>query len=203
MDRRLDAGGLLVAVSALLLLVSLFVAWFGGPAGTSVTGWQAFETLDLVLAVAAIAATAAAFGRLPSPVLLGAVAVVALVVISQLIDPPPVASGAGRETGIWLALLATVGMAAGAALAAAQIAVTVDVRGRERRPRVLAVDRREARDPDAGTATQVAPERRGEPEGRGTERDPFARPGGSAALVDDPDATQAFPAPTEPSEPQP
>jgi hypothetical protein len=195
MDRRLDAGGLLVAASAVLLVVSEFLDWFGGPGGGHITAWQAFEVLDLVLLAAAVAAIAAAFGRLPSQVLLGAAGLVAVVVVSQLLQRPPAAQGVGAtyETGIWLALAAAAGMLAGATLAAAQIAVTVDVRGRERRPRVPAVDSRTAAEPpraDPEAQTRVAPE-----------GDPFARSSGDPLV--DPDATQAFTLPTESDEPKP
>ncbi len=156
MDRRIDAAALLVAGAALLLVVSLFLDWFGvgGEAGAS--AWEVFEVLDLVLLGAALAAVAAAFGRLDSRVLLGAAGVALVVVVSQLIQPPPAAQGAHRELGAWLALLAAAGLLAGAALVAAQIAVTVDVRGRERRQRVATVDKRadkgEGADPKRETA---------------------------------------------------
>lgn len=141
MDRKLDAGALLVAAAALLLTVSLFLDWFG-VGGAGVTAWQAFEVLDLVLLATAGLAVAAAFGALAARVLVGAAAVALVVVVSQLIQAPPAGQGAGIEVGAWLALVAAFGLAGGAALASAQIAVTVDVQGRERRRRVAAVDRR-------------------------------------------------------------
>ena len=45
MDRRLDAAGLLVAASALLLVISLFLDWFGGGGSGGITAWRAFEVL--------------------------------------------------------------------------------------------------------------------------------------------------------------
>jgi hypothetical protein len=216
MDRRLDAGALLVAASAGLLVVALFLHWFGHD-GTAITAWQAFEVLDLVLLAAAVAAVLAAFGRLPARVLLGAAGVVALVVVSQLIQPPPAGQFGERQVGAWLALAASVGLVAGAALAAAHIAISLDVSGRERRPRVAAVDRR---DPDAGVTgtTSEAHEPRSDAEADDTPArteegggrvqqpdaaggDPFARPpGGSVSL--DPAATQAFQLPPEPKAPE-
>ncbi len=147
MDRKLDAGALLVAAAALLLTVSLFLDWFG-IGGEGVTAWQAFEVLDLVLLAAAGVAVAAAFGPLDDRLLVAAAGVALLVVVSQLIQAPPAGQGAGIETGAWLALASALGLAGGAALTSAQIAVTVDVQGRERRPRVAAVDRRGARTDD-------------------------------------------------------
>jgi hypothetical protein len=143
MNRKLDAGALLVAAAALLLVVSLFLDWFGLDGGRAgYTAWEVFEVHDLLLLLAALAAVAAAFGLLDSRVLLGAAAVAVVVVVSQLIDAPPAAQGSEREVGAWLALVAAFGLLAGAALAAAQIAVTVDVRNKERRRRVAAVDKR-------------------------------------------------------------
>jgi len=145
MDRKIDAATLLVTVAAVVLVVSLFLDWFGlDGSSAAANAWEVFEVLDLVLLAAAVAAVAAAFGRLDSRVLLGAALVALVVVVSQLIEPPPAGQDAEREVGVWLALAASAGLLAGAALLAAQIAVTVDVRGRERRRRVATVDKRGA-----------------------------------------------------------
>ncbi len=141
MDRKLDAGALLVAAAALLLIVSLFLDWFGLE-GAAVTAWQAFEALDLVLLAAALVALAVAFGVLEDRLLLVAAGVAFVVVVSQLIQAPPAGQGADIEVGAWLALVGAFGLLVGAALSSAKIAVTVDVQGRERRRRVAAVDRR-------------------------------------------------------------
>lgn len=180
MDRRIDAGALLVAAAALLLVVSLFLDWFGLDGADGASAWRLFEVLDLVLLATAVAAVAAAFGRLDSRVLLGAAAVAAVVVVSQLVQPPPAAQELDRDVGAWLALAAATGLVAGAALVAAQIAVTVDVRGRERRRRVAAVDKRGAAQP--------------EPSAPAADR---AEPAAPAA---DTDATQPFAAPTRDDE---
>lgn len=142
MDRKIDAGAVLVAAAALLLVISLFLDWFGVSGVANLSAWEVFEALDLVLLAAAVAAVASAFGRLDSRVLLGAALVAVVVVVSQLIDPPPAGQSADREVGAWLGLVGAALLLAGAALVAAQIAVTVDVRGRERRRRVPAVDKR-------------------------------------------------------------
>jgi hypothetical protein len=138
---RFDAGSGLVAVGAVLLLVSLFIDWYQ-PGGDA---WVVFEWLDLALAGAAIACL---FGIAPRFTGLGrAVPVIALaalaVVIVQLISPPPAARRSDLDSGAWLALAATALMALGASLAAASISVTVDVRERERRRRTAAIDARE------------------------------------------------------------
>jgi hypothetical protein len=149
MRQRFDAGTALVAVGAVVLLVSLFLDWYGPPGGSGgVSAWTSFEVLDLLLAALALAAIAAmVVAGDAGPLLLRAlpwICTTALVIVaSQLIDPPPAAVDAERETGAWLALGATLVMGAGALLSAARISVVVDVQGRERRRRMAAVDRRE------------------------------------------------------------
>ena len=141
MRERFDAGSGLVAIGAVLLLVSLFIDWYR-PGGDA---WVVFEWLDLALAGAAIASL---IGLAPRFTALGrAVPVIAFVAFAvvavQLISPPPAARGSALESGAWLALGATALMALGAALAAASISVTVDVHERERRRRTAAIDARE------------------------------------------------------------
>src|SRR3954453_19511883 len=143
MRHKLDLGTILQAAGALVLLASLFVRWFD-PGGTA---WQVFELTDLLLARAARAVVAVAAAPLPpgepgTPGWAQAVsAVVLLVVVTQLVEPPPVADGATRTTGAWLALGGALAMALGALLHRAHISVSIDVSERDRRPRVPAVDR--------------------------------------------------------------
>jgi hypothetical protein len=158
---RFDAGTGLVAVGAILLLVSLFIDWYQ-PGGDA---WAVFESLDLILAGAAIAALLSMAPRLGNGGLGRAVPIVSaagfVVVAVQLIDPPPVVSDADLRTGAWLALAATALMAAGSLLGAASISITVDVRGRERRRRAAAIDARDgAAEPAAEPASEAANTRR-------------------------------------------
>jgi hypothetical protein len=140
---RFDAGTGLVAIGAVLLLVSLFVDWYR-PGGDA---WAVFEAVDLALAGAAICALLAMAPRLGSSGLGRALPIIAAaafaIVLVQLVDPPPIVADSDLATGAWLALAATAIMAAGALLGAASISVTVDVRGRERRRRMAAIDARE------------------------------------------------------------
>jgi hypothetical protein len=144
MRERFDAGTGLVAVGAVLLLVSLFIDWYD-PGGDA---WAVFESLDLVLtgvAVCGLLAVAPRFGAGGLGRALPLIAAIAFaVVVVQLFDPPPVVSDSDLATGAWLALAGTAIMAAGALLGAASISVTVDVRGRERRRRTAAIDARES-----------------------------------------------------------
>lgn len=129
MDRRIDLARGLVAGGAGLLLIALFLPWWG-----DYSAWTSFETLDLVLAGAALAAGALALGRLGGDdrLALGLAGLIALVVVSQLLDAPPAGQGQDRDSGLWIAVLATAVLVAGTVLQRAQIAVTVDVRGRKR-----------------------------------------------------------------------
>jgi hypothetical protein len=129
--RNLDAGMLLVAIGAVLLLLSLFLAWYE----PGIEGWDAFEVWDLVLAGLAIAALVAVAARMgfgpprPDSWLLAPGAVTFLVVVASLLDHPPAADGPGNDptTGIWVAFVAALLMTAGAVLAVARISVAVNV----------------------------------------------------------------------------
>jgi hypothetical protein len=159
---RFDAGTGLVAVGAVLLLVSLFIDWYD-PGGDA---WAVFESLDLVLtgaAVCGLLAVAPRFGAGGLGRALPLISAIAFgVVVVQLFDPPPVVNDSDLATGAWLALAATALMAGGALLGAASISVTVDVRGRERRRRTAAIDAREsaAAAAEAAAATEAVPTRR-------------------------------------------
>jgi hypothetical protein len=173
---RFDAGTGLVAIGAVLLLVSLFVDWYD-PSGDA---WAVFETVDLLLVAAAIACLVAVVPRYAA--LQRAVPVIAFaalfVVLVQIIDPPPSASGDEIEAGAWLALAGTALMAAGATLSAASISVTVDVRGRDRRRRSAAIDARERERAEAAAeAAETEPaEGASEPVRARRRRDPMDVP---------------------------
>jgi hypothetical protein len=209
---RFDAGTGLVALGAILLLVSLFLDWFD-PSGDA---WAVFELVDIVLALAAIACLVAVVPRYAA---LGrAVPVIAFVtlfvVAVQIVDKPPGARGDDIAAGAWLALGGAALMAVGAALSAASISITVDVRGRDRRRRISAIDAREEREArearEAATAPTTpaapVPEPAPAPEPRRTRRRSAAPAGASAgggpaphagdppvaATDPDPDRTQAL-----------
>lgn len=216
MPERFDAGAGLVALGAVLLLVSLFVDWFE-PGGDA---WAVFEIADIVLAgcgVAGLLAVLPRYGVVASAVpwiAFGALVVVAV----QIIDLPPAARGSDIATGAWLALGGTVVMAVGATLSAASISVTVDVRGRERRRRAAAIDARdgepapaepEAEDEAAAEEDPRRARRRGSvasggggadlaggPElwrgRRGTRAEPDEPDRGEGPAAEDPERTQAL-----------
>jgi hypothetical protein len=164
MRHKLDLGTVLQGLGAVLVLIALSVRWYE-PGGTA---WRVFEVVDLLLAALAAAAVVHALRRAvtgepaTTPGWVPAVSFAVLVVVAaQVIDPPPAARGAARDTGAWLALAGALVMAAGAVLDWARISVVVDVRGRDRRRRVPAVDRRErgAEGAEAAEGAEVSEER--------------------------------------------
>jgi hypothetical protein len=153
--RRIEIGPLLVALGALVLLVSLFLEWYA-----DLTAWEAFEISDLLLAVAALAALAAAAGvlapelaYLDRPWLPATVVTAALLVVALILSPPPVAEGADLDSGAWLAFGSVLVMLAGAVLTVARLSLALAVEGREPRRRVAAVDHRQ---PTTETGAVVA-----------------------------------------------
>jgi hypothetical protein len=185
---RFDAGTGLVAVGAVLLLVSLFIDWYD-PGGDA---WAVFESLDVLLAGAAVCGLLAVAPRFGTGGLGRALPVISVaafaIVLVQLIDPPPLVSDSSLATGAWIALAATATMAGGAILGAASISVTVDVRGRERRRRTAAIDARES----AAEAAEAAAAAEAEAES--------GRPGRRFARRDEPLLEPREPVVTEPEE---
>ena len=119
-----EAGPVLAALGAVLILVSLFLPWFD-PGGSA---WTVFELIDLVLAGLALAALVAAVERvgvrkLPAvPVPLWVAGVVVFVLVgSQLLNHPPAAIGSSVDTGAWLALGGAALMLVGGLLSWARI----------------------------------------------------------------------------------
>jgi hypothetical protein len=167
MTRRLEAGPLLVTLGAVLLLVSLFLSWFSG----DVTAWEAFEVWDVVLFVVALGSIAAGLGLTTGDATLvdrrllpAAVTAVAVIVASQIIDPPPAAQGQEADTGAWLALGSALVMCAGAVLTFGRVHLALTVERRDARRHVAAVDARGPRDETTETNAIVVPDER--PAGR-------------------------------------
>jgi len=163
MTRRLEAGPLLVTLGALLLLVSLFLSWFD----PEISAWEAFEAWDLVLFVLALGSIAAGLGLTTQDVdlvdrrfLPAAVAAVAVIVASQIIDPPPAAAGQDPETGAWLALGSALLMCLGALLTFGRVHLALTVEGRDQRRHVPAVDARGPQEPTTDSREAVVPDKR-------------------------------------------
>ena len=111
-----------------------------------------------------------------------AVTAVAVIVASQIIDPPPAAAGQDPDTGAWLALGAALVMCLGAVLTFGRVHLALTVEGRDQRRHVSAVDARAPQDPTTDSHEPVVPagaRRPREPE-RALDREPAVRPASRA-----------------------
>jgi hypothetical protein len=169
MTRRIEAGPLLVALGALVLLVSVFLEWYE----PDLTAWEAFEVNDLLIVALSLAALAVAVGGLlPDATVIerhwlpALVAAITVIVASQILDPPPGVDG-DPVTGAWLALGAAVVLFLGAVLTLGRVSFAFTVEGRDTRRRVSAVD---ARDPTTESGEAIAPTSRAEPAGSPTRK---------------------------------
>jgi hypothetical protein len=120
--RRLRVGEWIVGACGVLMLVALFAPWYGNPSSSA---WEAFTILDVILALVALAALSVplvtATHRVPAvplaieslTALLGSIGVV-LVLIRVLNLPDDLH---GREWGLWLGLVAALGIVAGGLVA--------------------------------------------------------------------------------------
>jgi hypothetical protein len=163
--RNFEAGPLLLGAGALLLFVGLFLDWYK----PGFDAWTVFEVWDLALAATAVVALVAAAGRMgftqrrPNAWLVSPAALALVVVLVELLDPPPAAVGGDPATGIWLALAAAALMALGAVLSVARISVAVNIAGPpEKEPTAEPPPPRAplAPDPDAEAPTATRPRRR-------------------------------------------
>jgi hypothetical protein len=122
--RRLRAGEWVVALSGLVLFLALFVPWYADELDSR-TGWQSLGALDVVLALVALSALAipvvTAAHRVPAVPLahqslttLGGILALVLVLIRVLNMPDWAVE---REWGLWLGLVAALGVVAGGLLA--------------------------------------------------------------------------------------
>jgi peptidoglycan/LPS O-acetylase OafA/YrhL len=153
MQRRVNAGEILAALGATLLLVSLFMDWYE----PGLSSWTVFEIVDLTLAAIAIGVllgtVGAWFGRdvnLRGERALVFLAAGALIIVAaSLIDPPPAASESDPETGAWLALAGTILMLAGSLLR--DLGLSIVVAPRENRREPAADYEEELLDPDTET----------------------------------------------------
>jgi len=157
MGRRIEAGPLVVALGAVLLLVSLFLNWFE----PELSAWTAFEALDLLLAALALGALFVALGLIAPEIArvdrrwLAPLGLAALVVVaSQIINVPPGAGNGDADSGAWLGLGGSLLMAAGALLTFARVRLALTVEGRDPRQRVSAVDARRPSGPADPDATE-------------------------------------------------
>lgn len=136
MPLRVNTGNALTAAAAAALLVAIFLDWFE----PSLSGWTAFEIVDLLLAAIAIGALVATLGGFAGAPRAAAVAarwlpvasVVALVLVAEaLINHPPAGVGRGLEVGAWIALAAALLLVGGVALSTTEISLVISRRESE------------------------------------------------------------------------
>ena len=141
--RRFEIGPLIVALASLVLLVSLFLEWYG-----DATAWEAFELADVLLAALALLALVSAAGQVAPELsyldarwMPAAVGGALILVVAEMLSPPPAAAGLDLDTGVWMAFAATLVMVVGAVLSVGRVSFSVAIEGREPQ-RVSAVDHR-------------------------------------------------------------
>jgi carbon starvation protein CstA len=136
MSRRpLDAGAAVAAAGAVLLLVSLFLDWYGDDRH-GYSAWTVFEVVDLVLAAIALVtlstflSTSGVEPRLPRAPLLVLGSAALVLTASQLIDGPPATALTqfDLQTGAWLALAGSALVLAGAFMSVARVSFSVEQR---------------------------------------------------------------------------
>ena len=144
MDVRQQRADVIAGITGVILLVSMFLPWFGlseaaeqalqeaeevterfqgeplDEPDVTETAWQAFTFVDWILLIAAlggiragVAAVARQGGRSPigaTAVTAGLGAIAALLILYRVINPR---GEAGREYGIFIGLIAAIGIAAG------------------------------------------------------------------------------------------
>jgi hypothetical protein len=142
--RRFDIGPLIVAVGSLVLLVSLFMDWYAGE-----TAWGAFEVADVLLAALGIAALFVALGQIAEEIavidrgwLPAVVLAATLLVVAEILSPPPAVGGADPQEGAWIAFASALVMLVGTVLSLGRVSFSFAIEGREPRQRVAAVDHR-------------------------------------------------------------
>ena len=131
-ETQIPIGSLLAAIGGVLLIVSLGLDWYG-----PFSGFTSFEFLDLLLVLLGLltlASLATELRLLHTPLRPGTSLVVGvtalIVVLSQLINHPPIGTDRDVETGLWLGLGGAALMVAGAVLSTARIAIAVEPRER-------------------------------------------------------------------------
>ena len=146
MTRRFEVGPILVMLGAVVLLVSLFLDWYG-----PLTAWDAFEVVEVLLAGLAVAALVIAAGQLLPDVdhlgrgrLPAVVLGIARLVAAEIVNPPPTAGDEALSAGAWIAFGSAVVMFIGAVLTLGRVSFAVAVEGRDEvRERVSVVDHRQ------------------------------------------------------------
>jgi hypothetical protein len=115
-----NLGRVLSAVGACLLIVTLFVVWYGvdrtaAEGTTTATGWEAFPRLRLIVLVGAVLTFVSALPRQTRPVLVARTLlglIVGALIMRRILDTPDWVPHHPR-IGIWLAFAGAVIVALG------------------------------------------------------------------------------------------
>jgi cytochrome bd-type quinol oxidase subunit 2 len=112
--RRVRTWEWLTGLSGLVLLVSLFLPWYSA-GGSDATAWESFSVVDLIIALAALAALAlpvvaavqrtAAVPQAFASTIIWVLGVAGVLTIVRLLNPP--FDDVSREAGVWIAAVAS------------------------------------------------------------------------------------------------
>jgi len=119
--RKLRNGDWIALISGIVLIVSLFLPWYGA-GGDTASGWASLTAIDVVLLGCALFGPAQWFftAQQPTPAVPLAAAglgvwfgiLATILVLIRIVDSP--IDGAGLEFGVFVALVAALGLIAGA-----------------------------------------------------------------------------------------
>jgi hypothetical protein len=122
--RKLRTGEIVAGVAAVLLLIVMFLDWYGVLGLASANAWEAFGVVDLVLALVVVLGLATlasqVVGRGPAlpvalEVITSTVALIALLLVAyRIVNQPGPNDLVDVKLGAWLGLLATAGVFWGA-----------------------------------------------------------------------------------------
>jgi low temperature requirement protein LtrA len=131
-----NTGRVLSAVGAALLIVALFLVWYEIDRGTftdTSTGWDTFPRLRVILLLGALLTLASAFPRQTGPVLIARTVLglgLALLIARRIVDPPDIADPVSSQIGVFVALVAALGVAVGGLVdSGRRVAVTYGLAG--------------------------------------------------------------------------
>jgi hypothetical protein len=120
--RRLRHGEWIAGISGAALLVVMFLDWYSADGGAAANAWEALSVTDVLLAIAALFGITLAVGTATqrSPAVQQSVAALsvpvalaaAVAVIIRTLSLPDAADG--REVGLYLGIVATLGVLVGA-----------------------------------------------------------------------------------------
>jgi hypothetical protein len=120
--RRVRVWEWLTGLAGAVLLVSLFLPWYGAGSGVEVSAWEAFTVIDVLLALVALGAIAlpviaatqrtAAVPQSWTALLMPFAIVAAILAVIRLLNLPDLGPSGERAFGVWLAAAAALALLA-------------------------------------------------------------------------------------------